>query len=285
MKRIIWVIFGTVLFLSGISHIDAKTVIEPTSSQGNVALNLSFEEGYVGGIDLTLKVNGAVSLSKVNWSSVIASNYTKHYSYDESTGTLRLIVTTGNQKHNLVDKKGNVGLGTLSFKSNGKTNYTISATALTIVDATYQSIVKKDLKTKSNQFVIDGNGSSGGNTGGNSNTGENNTNGDYSQSNNQVNTNGSSDKGSSSNQGSNGSNSVTQEDGLEVDSDDKTSENSDSVKDDDKNTSSIKKPDGNKKEDNSEVSKEESKKFPFRIVGFGLIAFVLLMLVIKKIKR
>ncbi len=284
MKRIIWVIFGTVLFLSGISHIDAKTVIEPTSSQGNVALNLSFEEGYVGGIDLTLKVNGAVSLSKVNWSSVIASNYTKHYSYDESTGTLRLIVTTGNQKHNLVDKKGNVGLGTLSFKSNGKTNYTISATALTIVDATYQSIVKKDLETKSNQFVIDGNGSSGGSTGGNSNTDEN-TNGDYSQSNNQVNTNGSSDKGSSSNQGSNGSNSVTQEDGLEVDSDDKTSENSDSVKDDDKNTSSIKKPDGNKKEDNSEVSKEESKKFPFRIVGFGLIAFVLLMLVIKKIKR
>lgn len=302
MKKIVLTFFSIVLFLSGISHIEAKTLMEPTSDNGNVKINLSFEEGFVGGIDATFKINGQVSLTGVNWSSVIASNYTKRYSYDEQNGTVRLIVTTGNQKNNLVDKKGNLTLGTLTFKSktSDKTTYTIELASLTIVDATYQSIVKNDLELKgNNQFVVSGSSS---NTGGN--TGNDNPPTKPSD-NNSNNSNSSNNSGSSSNGGtitkplvpSNGNNQNNNQVGDEKNpSDEEILDEEETPKEEeDSNQSNIDKDNSNKnnsssngnKTNNENQKQEEQKKksFPFRTVGIAFIVVSLLALIGRKLKH
>lgn len=290
MKKIIWTFFSIVLFLSGMSYIEAKTIIEPISDNGNVKVNLSFEEGYVGGIDLTLKIKGQVSLDRVNWSSAIASNYTKRYSYDETKGTLRLIVTTGNQKNNLLDKKGNVSLGTITFKSKtgSKTNYTVELSSLTIVDATYQSISKNDLEQKgSNKFVAGISNNQSGNDNSNNNPeikpGENEN----------TNTN----KPDSSNTTvpnkplipSKGDKNQTVEDEadspLEEDKDkEKEEDNSKDNTNNDKDKPSL---DGKKEEQNNttEPVVKKKKNFPFRTVGIAFIVIALLALIGKKLKH
>lgn len=300
MKKIVWTFFSIVLFLSGISHIEAKTIIEPTSDNGNVKINLSFEEGYVGGIDATFKINGQVSLTGVNWNSAITNNYTKRYSYDEKSGTIRLIVTTGNQKNNLLDKKGNVSLGSLSFKSktSSKATYTVELVSLTMVDATYQSIVKNDLELKgNNQFVVSGSSSTGGNT-------ENNN---PPTTNPSENDNTTPSKPNSSNNTTNNSTVTTKPlvpsvGNKNQPTEDKTDENDE--KDDEKQEENFNKEDnskdkldsdkekptsnGSKKEDNkkepSEV-KKDNKKFPFRVVGIALIVVALLAFIGRKLKH
>lgn len=157
MRKLLWGTVSVVLFLFGISHIEAKTLFQPTSSKnGNVQINLKFEEGYVGGIDLILELSEEVVLTNVNWDSSILNSYTKRYHFDPTNHTVRIIITTGDQTKNLVDKNGMMRIGTLVLKSrDGKTiYYTVDIDSLTMVNATYSSIVKKDLELSGkNQFV------------------------------------------------------------------------------------------------------------------------------------
>lgn len=157
MKRLLWISFSIVLFLSGISKIKADTILEPVSNKnGNVEINLDFEEGYVGAIDLTLKVSSNVKVTGVNWDTSLSTSYTKRYTYDEINHVVKIYLATGNNTKNLVDKTGKLKVGNLTVKSaNGETvNYTVEATSLSIVDANYASIAKTDLKIGgNNQFT------------------------------------------------------------------------------------------------------------------------------------
>lgn len=290
MKKIIWVFVSIGLFLFGISHIEAKTIIEPISDNGNVKVNLSFEEGYVGGIDLVLKIKGQVSLDRINWSSAIASSYTKRYSYDEKTGIVRLIVTTGNQKNNLLDKKGNVSLATIVFKSktNSKTNYTVELSSLTIVDATYQSIVKNDLELKgSNQFVV----------GDSSNQGGGNTEDDNSEVKPGENEDSTTNKPDSSNNStlperpltpSNGDKNQISEDEVDLPleenkDDEKEENNSNDNVNNDKDKPNL---DGKKEEQNNTKTPEVKKKnFLFRTIGIAFVIIALFALIGKKLRH
>lgn len=157
MKKLLWIGFSIVLFLSGISGIKAETVLEPVSNKnGNIEINLNFEEGYVGAIDLTLKVSSNVKVTGVNWNTSFATTVTKRYTYDETNHIVKIYLATGNNTRNLVDKNGNLKVGNLTVKSvNGETTtYTVEITSLSIVDANYTSIAKNDLKIGgNNQFT------------------------------------------------------------------------------------------------------------------------------------
>lgn len=157
MKKLLWISFSIVLFLSGISGIKAETILEPNSNKnGNVEISLDFEEGYVGAIDLTLKVSSNVKVTGVNWNTSLATTVTKRYTYDESNHIVKIYLATGSNTRNLVDKNGKLKVGSLDVKSvNGEsTNYTVEATSLSIVDANYASIAKTDLKISgNNQFT------------------------------------------------------------------------------------------------------------------------------------
>ncbi len=157
MKKLLWIGFSIVLFFSGISGIKAETVLEPVSNKnGNVEINLNFEEGYVGAIDLTLKVSSNVKVTGVNWNTSFATTVIKRYTYDETNHIVKIYLATGNNTKNLVDKNGNLKIGNLTVKSvNGETaDYTVEITSLSIVDANYASIAKTDLRISgNNQFT------------------------------------------------------------------------------------------------------------------------------------
>lgn len=149
MKRLLWIGFSIVLFFSGIHAVKADTILVPTSNKnGNVEIKLKFEEGYVGAIDLTLKVSSNIKVTNVIWNTTFPSIYTKRYTYDETNHIVKIYLATGNNTRNLVDKNGTLILGSLIVKSiNGKSvDYTIDIESLSYVDANYTSIIKKDLK-------------------------------------------------------------------------------------------------------------------------------------------
>lgn len=156
MKKFIWITFSICSFLFMMTAKANTTAHLESKSNGLVNVGLTFEEGYVGGVDLTLKVSGQVSLSDIIWNSTIANSYTKRYSYNAQNQTIRIIITTGDRTKNLVDKKGNATLATLKFKNNGieQSNYSVGITNLTIVDAEYTSVIKNDLTENQKNFVI-----------------------------------------------------------------------------------------------------------------------------------
>lgn len=157
MKRLLWISFGIVLFLSGIPAGKADTILEPTSNKnGNVEIKLNFEEGYVGAIDLTLQVSSNVKVTGINWNTSLSSSYTKRYIYDEINHIVKIYLATGNNTKNLVNKDGVLEVGSLTVKSeNGETaNYSVDIKSLSYVDANYASIAKNDLKIGgNNQFT------------------------------------------------------------------------------------------------------------------------------------
>ncbi len=163
MKRLLWISFSIILFLSGISGIKADTILEPISNKnGNVEISLDFKEGYVGAIDLALKVSSNMKVTGVNWNTAVATSYTKRYTYDETNHIVKIYLATGNNTKNLVDKNGKLKVGSLTVKSvNGEsTNYTVDILSLSIVDANYTSIAKNDLKIGgNNQFTYQVNNS------------------------------------------------------------------------------------------------------------------------------
>jgi len=154
MKKRFLVFLCFFLFLSFASSVEAKTVVEPKQkSNGNITLPFSFEEGYVGGLSVTVKINGSVTVKSFTWNSEFPKTYTKHYSYDKNSNTLKIYIATGSNEKNLVDKKGNVSLGTIVLEAKNKTTYSFSITNLTIVDASYASIAKDDLEVVKHSFT------------------------------------------------------------------------------------------------------------------------------------
>lgn len=143
-KILLVVVFLTGLFLS-ITSVDALTVINfEEKSNGQLNTTIHFEEGFVGGIDITFNVVGDVSVTNVKFAdAVVANSYNPKYSYDEKNHTLNIRITTGGvgTSHNLLNSKKEFNLGTIEFNSSAKEDvtYKLAETTFQIVDNNWAS--------------------------------------------------------------------------------------------------------------------------------------------------
>lgn len=286
MKKIILFSLSIFLFLFGISSVKASTLLNVTEvNNGNINTSLNFEEGYVGGIDITLKVSGNVSLSSINWDTSILSNYTKKYSYDEVNHTIRIIVTTGNQTRNLANKDGLVSIGTLVFNGNDKSNYTIDITSLTYIDANYTSIVKSDLAVGgTNSFVYDTNKKPV-----TPSEPENPSNPSTDNPSNNTNNSGNNSNASKPNTGNQNTGSNEADGDNENNDSVEGNENESNVKEDDEkkptNNNNSSKPKEEEKEEKSTVKKESSLMAFFKIAVLVLLGLSIIGILIKIVKK
>lgn len=142
-------ILFTLTLLLGIffsfTSVDALTKINfEETANGKINTTLHFEEGFVGGIDITFNVAGDVEVKEFQFSNKITSgNYEKSAKYDKNTHTLTVRVTTGGigTSHNLLNDKKELALGTMVFTTDAKENvdYKLSETAFKIVDNNWDS--------------------------------------------------------------------------------------------------------------------------------------------------
>ncbi len=146
MKKILTMIalFIASAFLTISSAQAATRITFNESSNGNVNTTLYFDSGFVGGIDLKLKINGNVDYKSFNLNSNITNKkYTTKVDYDDKNNTLNILIVTGGvgTSYNLLNNKKELALGTLVVSSNSKNDvsYTIECTGLTVLDNTWSS--------------------------------------------------------------------------------------------------------------------------------------------------
>ncbi len=266
MKKLLVTVFSAFLFLSGISYVDAKATFNPVEENSKASLNLNFDTGYVGGIELKAKVSGDVTVTGIDFNSSY-KDYTKRYTYDKNSKILTIYITTGSNAKNLLDENRNMNIGSLnvtSTKSNEK--YSLELQSLSIIEANYASKVENDIHTTQNSFTFNKKETSNSNSNSNSNHTSNSTN-----SNSNKNTN-SNSQVSNSNTNSNTSSN--------------TNSNLDNSNNDDSNSNSSVNSSSNKTEDKNEDKKEEEKtSFPFIyiLLGIGVLAIVgIIAFIIKK---
>ena len=107
-KRIITTI-GLLLisiFISLTSVKAATKMVFDETSNGNIKTSIHFEDGFVGGIDITLKYSGNVKYKQINLDSGLTKKeYTQNVTHDEKNKTINIKVTTGgvSNKNNLLN--------------------------------------------------------------------------------------------------------------------------------------------------------------------------------------
>ena len=140
MKKIITSIIAiTLIMLFPITSKALTKVNLAEDSNGKLSTTIHFEEGFVGGIDLKLKITGNVEVKDLSFNSKIKENkYTTKYDYDTKNKILEIQITTGGKgsTHNLLNDKKELSLGiiTLSTKSKENEKYSFSIDSLKIID-------------------------------------------------------------------------------------------------------------------------------------------------------
>ncbi len=144
-KNILIVItFITCLFCS-FTSVDALTKVNfGEESNGKIKTTLHFEEGFVGGVELVLKLEGDVSVKNFAFDNKISSsNYEKSYDYNNGNHTLTIRITTGGvgSSHNLLNSKKELLLGNIELSTDSleNVNYKLSESSLTVVDNSWNS--------------------------------------------------------------------------------------------------------------------------------------------------
>ena len=157
MRKYMFVMFSMFIFLLSSLEVNASVTLNTSeSSNGVIKTNLSFKQGFVGGIDVSFKVNGDVDVSNVVWDNGLSNNYTKRYFYDSNSKTLRIIIATGDLTRNLLDRDGNMTIGEIKFSNNSTVNknYSMDITSTTIVDAVYKSLNINDISNDNNKEYV-----------------------------------------------------------------------------------------------------------------------------------
>ena len=132
------------LFLS-LSSVNAATKLTfHEEGNGNIKSVLHFEDGFIGGLDITLKVDGNINFQKMNLDSKLtSSNFTTKTSYDDKTKELNIVVVTGGvgTSHNLLNIDKDLVLGNILFDTSNKKDisYTIQCGSLTTLDNAWKS--------------------------------------------------------------------------------------------------------------------------------------------------
>ncbi len=115
-------------------------------ANGQINTKLHFEEGFIGGIDISFKIDGDVSVKDFEFSNkILSSKYGYYYNYDENKNILNVIVTTGGigTKHNLLNSNKELELGQIVLTSSAidDAKYKISESSFKIVDNNWSSKV------------------------------------------------------------------------------------------------------------------------------------------------
>lgn len=283
MKKLLIIPLSIFLFLSGISYVDASSTFTPKEDSGKASLNLSFDTGYVGGIELKAKVSGNVTVTGIDYNSAF-KNYTKHYEYDSKSKVLTIYIVTGSNTKNLLDKNRNMNIGTLNVTSkNANEKYSLKLESLSYVDANYASKVEKDITTTENSFTAKKQPSTNTNT--NTNTNSNTNKPTNSNSNNSSNKNSNSNKNTNSNNQVSNTNSNTNSNSNEENSNSNTSSNTNTNTNSNTNTSTNSQSNSNKKEDKEDDKKENGFPILYVVIGVGVLAGVGIIAFIVKKKR
>lgn len=143
-KTLLLLIFALGIFFFSTPVFALTKINFEEAGNGQIDTTLHFEEGFVGGIDITFRVTGDVYVQDFQFSNKIASgNYNKEFQYDSNAKTLTVRVTTGGigTSHNLLNEKKELALGTISFATSSQENvsYQLSETAFKIVDNNWAS--------------------------------------------------------------------------------------------------------------------------------------------------
>ncbi len=302
------VVFIISIFISLTSVNAATKLVFSENSNGNIKTSLHFEDGFVGGFDITLKVNGNVKFKEVSLdSSIKKDNYTTNTSYDEKNKTIHVVVTTGGvgTSHNLLNVNKELVLGNILFEaaSNNDVTYTIECNSLTTLDNTWRSQKITPEFDANKQFTYkvttqaedkkDDNDSSKNNESSGNN--ETNNNGSH---NSGSSSNGSSNNSSSNNSGNNqgGTNNNTDDDDDVNSSDDNKDDedeedtDSDNTDDDNNNDTDDTKKDTDKKDNKDSEDKEDAdskskgSKIGFIVAGIAILVVIagVYFIVIKK---
>lgn len=145
MKKIIlYIITITLIMLFPITSKALTKVNLREDGNGKLNTTLHFEEGFIGGIDLKLKVKGNVAVKNVSFSSKIKENsFTTNYEYDAKSKTLRIIIVTGGigSNHNLLNSKKELALGTITLNTSSKENekYSFSIDSLKVLENNFNA--------------------------------------------------------------------------------------------------------------------------------------------------
>ena len=73
MKKILITLIAFLGFFS-LTTVEAETLYRTSDKNGEVKLVLETTNGYVGALDMTLKISGNVSFSSIDWDSSLSSN-------------------------------------------------------------------------------------------------------------------------------------------------------------------------------------------------------------------
>lgn len=294
------VIFIISIFISVTSVSAATRLVFSENSNGNVKATLHFEDGFIGGFDITLKYSGDVKYKQLNLDSKLKNS---HVEYNNNTHIINIKFTTGGvgTSHNLLNKNKELVLGDILFDTSSKSNvsYKIECTSLTVVGNDWNSknvepeLENNELTFKVNSSTEDkdndkddnkdddkdnnqssgnnngssNNGSSGNNSSSGSSSGSSSNNSNSGNSSNNTNNNNSS-SGSSNNQSANDKENSSSESNGSNSGNNSSSENNNTTNDNDEEA------DSNEQTNNStEDSDEESKstKIVEIILGIALV--------------
>lgn len=142
------IIVLTLFMLFPLTFTSAITKVEFSEvSNGVINTTVHFDEGFVGGIDLVLKLSNNIDIKDFIFKSSF-NNYIKDYNFDKNNHTLTIKVTAGGigVKHNLLNEKKELNLGDINLLTNYKESfeYTLDVKSIKIVDNNWDSIILEE---------------------------------------------------------------------------------------------------------------------------------------------
>ena len=279
MKKMMLTCFAVTSFFLCLMVTHATTLNRESSSNGEVKLSLTVDEGYVGGIDVTLKISGDVTYSNFTWDTSF-SKYVKKNIYNENNKELSLYVATGSTSKNLANDKRNIPLGTMKVSSSKDTKYNITVSKLVLTDMDYKYITKTDVTNNpDSELTFKKTNSSNSNSNSSSNS---NSNSSSSSSGNSSSSSGSSSSSSGgTGSGTTSNSSSTQSTGSTSSNvtSNNSSLNSNTIDDQPSNTSKDDTITSNNDKENIESTKEEVKDKKRNSNAIAIVSFCILVVV------
>ena len=156
-KKISYLCLCAFFFLFPLTFVKATSKVEfKEVSNGVINTTIHFDEGFVGGIDLSIQLSDNVEIANEKAINFNCQDCTKHYSFDKKNHTLNIIVTSGGigTKHNLLNKEKQLNVGNITIENTFKetNSYSLKALNLQIIDNTWNSISIENTKDEATTF-------------------------------------------------------------------------------------------------------------------------------------
>lgn len=156
-KKISYLCLCAFFFLFPLTFVKATSKVEfKEVSNGVINTTIHFDEGFVGGIDLSIQLSDNVEIASEKAIAFNCQDCTKHYSFDKKNHTLNIIVTSGGigTEHNLLNKEKQLNVGNITIQNTFKETsaYSLEAVNLQIIDNTWNSLSIENISKESTTF-------------------------------------------------------------------------------------------------------------------------------------